>query len=39
MELDVNSKKGGTFSHFILLFIGFIAALVGISFLVTSLMN
>jgi hypothetical protein len=39
METNDNSEKKGTFGYFILLFIGFIAALVGVSYLVTYLMK
>jgi hypothetical protein len=39
METNDNSGKKGTFGQFILLFVGFIVALVAISYFVTSLMK
>jgi hypothetical protein len=39
METNDQSEKNGTFGHFMIIFVGFIAALVGISWLVLSLLK
>jgi hypothetical protein len=39
MENNENTDKKGSIGHFMMLFLGFITALVGISYLVMSLMK